>query len=65
MIDTRYRIHDAVLQFFGSENIWHPADCPDIERYCGTWCQYFKTDGETAILGCAVPETEVEIEEND
>ena len=64
MKDTVYRLSDlGVLHFKGSDNMWHPVDCGDYEKYCGMGCKYFKANGNTAILGCCLPETVVELED--
>jgi hypothetical protein len=63
-METRSRMTaDGILQYFGSDSMWHPVDCGDYQRCCGSWCGYFRTNGETAILGCALPETQLELEE--
>jgi len=64
MTEPRYRLRaDGILLYFcDKEGRFVPMLCDDYDHYCGKICKYFKTDGNTAIIGCNRPETMINLE---
>ena len=61
----KYRLSDIgiLLEQQDPYEKYEPVNCPDYERYCGTWCKKFVAGGDSAIVKCGEVEIYLELEE--